>query len=76
MTSHHSIEATHALHHRLPHHTDQDRPDAGPFGVENRATLQINLKGTVNAKASAKVAYRGDVKFSRKGCWPTAWASF
>jgi uncharacterized protein (AIM24 family) len=48
-------------------HTDRDRPDAGPFEVENRATLQINLQGTVYAKAGAMVAYRGDVKFSRKG---------
>lgn len=48
-------------------HADQDRPDAGPSEVENRATLQVNLKGTVCAKAGAKLAYRGDVKFSRKG---------
>ena len=50
----------------LATHTDQDRPDAGPFEVENRATLQVNLQGTVYAKAGAMVAYRGDVKFSRK----------
>ncbi len=47
-------------------HTDQER-DAGPFEVENRATLQVNLQGTVYAKAGAMIAYRGDVKFSRKG---------
>lgn len=51
----------------LATHTDQDRPDAGPFEVENRATLQVNLQGTVFAKAGAMIAYRGDVKFSRKG---------
>jgi uncharacterized protein (AIM24 family) len=50
----------------LATHTDQDRPGAGPFEVENRATLQVNLQGTVFAKAGAMVAYRGDVKFSRK----------
>jgi uncharacterized protein (AIM24 family) len=48
-------------------HADRDRPGAGPFEVENRATLQVNLQGTVYAKAGAMVAYRGDVKFSRKG---------
>ena len=46
-------------------HSDQER-DAGPFEVENRATLQVNLQGTVYAKAGAMIAYRGDVKFSRK----------
>jgi uncharacterized protein (AIM24 family) len=57
----------HSLSSFLTTHADQDRPDAGPFEVENRATLQVNLQGTVYAKAGAMVAYRGDVKFSRKG---------
>jgi hypothetical protein len=29
---------------------DQDRPDAGPFELENRATPQVNLQSTVYAK--------------------------
>lgn len=57
----------HSLSSFLTTHADQDRPDAGPFEVENRATLQVNLQGTVYAKAGAMVACRGDVKFSRKG---------
>jgi uncharacterized protein (AIM24 family) len=57
----------HSISDFITTHADQDRPDAGPFEVENRATLQVNLKGTVYAKAGAMVAYRGDVKFSRKG---------
>jgi uncharacterized protein (AIM24 family) len=57
----------HSLTDFVTTHADQDRPDAGPFEVENRATLQINLQSTVYAKAGAMVAYRGDVKFSRKG---------
>jgi uncharacterized protein (AIM24 family) len=57
----------HAITDFIAAHTDQERPDAGAFEVENRATLQINLRGTVYAKAGAMVAYRGDVKFSRKG---------
>jgi hypothetical protein len=42
-------------------HADQDRPCAGPFEVENRATLQVNLRNTVHAM----VAYRGDMTFLR-----------
>jgi uncharacterized protein (AIM24 family) len=57
----------HSIASFISTHADQDRPGAGPFEVENRATLQINLQGTVYAKAGAMVAYRGDVKFSRKG---------
>lgn len=57
----------HSISDFLSTHADQDRPNAGPFEVENRATLQVNLQGTVYAKAGAMVAYRGDVKFSRKG---------
>jgi uncharacterized protein (AIM24 family) len=57
----------HSIASFISTHADQDRPDAGPFEVENRATLQINLQGTVYAKAGAMVAYRGEVKFSRKG---------
>jgi uncharacterized protein (AIM24 family) len=57
----------HSISDFITTHTDQDRPDAGPFEVENRATLQVNLQGTVYAKAGAMVAYRGDVKFTRKG---------
>ena len=47
-------------------HADQER-NAGVFEIENRSTLQINLSGMVYAKAGAMVAYRGNVKFSRKG---------
>jgi hypothetical protein len=46
----------HSLTDFLITHADHDRPDAGPFAVENRATLQINLQGTVYAKAGAMVA--------------------
>ncbi len=46
-------------------HAEQER-NAGLFEVENRATLQVNLQGVVYAKAGAMVAWRGDVKFSRK----------
>lgn len=56
----------HSISSFITTHADQDRPDAGPFEVENRATLQVNLQGTVYAKAGAMVAYRGDIKFSRK----------
>jgi uncharacterized protein (AIM24 family) len=56
----------HSIADFIAAHADQDR-NAGPFEVENRATLQVNLQGTVYAKAGAMVAYRGDVKFSRKG---------
>lgn len=56
----------HSVSDFIATHADQER-NAGPFEVENRATLQVNLQGTVYAKAGAMVAYRGDVKFSRKG---------
>jgi uncharacterized protein (AIM24 family) len=45
----------HAITDFIAAHTDQERPDAGAFEVENRATLQINLRGTVYAKAGAMV---------------------
>lgn len=57
----------HSISAFLATHADQDRPSAGPFEIENRATLQVNLDGTVYAKAGAMVAYSGAVKFSRKG---------
>jgi uncharacterized protein (AIM24 family) len=57
----------HAISDFIATHTDKENPGAGPFEVENRATLQINLQGTVYAKAGSMVAYRGEVKFSRKG---------
>jgi hypothetical protein len=56
----------HSIADFIATHADQER-NAGPFEVENRATLQINLQGTVYAKSGAMAAYRGDVKFSRKG---------
>jgi uncharacterized protein (AIM24 family) len=56
----------HSIADFIATHTDQER-GGGLFEVENRATLQVNLRGTVYAKAGAMVAYRGDVKFSRKG---------
>jgi uncharacterized protein (AIM24 family) len=46
----------HSISSFITTHADQDRPDAGPFEVENRATLQVNLQGTVYAKAGAMVA--------------------
>jgi uncharacterized protein (AIM24 family) len=61
------MSTSHSLSSFLTTHADQDRPAAGPFEVENRATLQVNLQGTVYAKAGAMVATLGDVKFSRKG---------
>jgi uncharacterized protein (AIM24 family) len=48
--------AMHSLSSFITTHADQDRPGAGPFEVENRATLQVNLQGTVYAKAGAMVA--------------------
>jgi uncharacterized protein (AIM24 family) len=45
----------HAITDFIAAHTDQEHPDAGAFEVENRATLQINLRGTVYAKAGALV---------------------
>jgi uncharacterized protein (AIM24 family) len=57
----------HSIADFIATHTDQDRPHAGPFEVENRATLQVNLQGTVYARAGAMVACRGDVKFTRQG---------
>jgi uncharacterized protein (AIM24 family) len=56
----------HSIAEFVATHADQER-NSGPFEVENLATLQVNLRGTVYAKAGAMVAYRGDVKFSRKG---------
>lgn len=57
----------HSIADFIATHSDQDRPEAGPFEVENRATLQVNLQGTVYARAGAMVACRGDVKFTRQG---------
>jgi hypothetical protein len=56
----------HSIADFIAAHADQER-NAGLFEVENPMTLQVNLRGTVYAKAGAMVAYRGDVKFSRKG---------
>ena len=56
----------HSIADFIATHADKEH-NAGLFEVENRATLQVNLQGTVYAKAGAMVAYRGDVKFSRKG---------
>lgn len=58
--------ASHTLKEFIATHADQER-NAGIFEIENKSTLQINLDGMVYAKAGAMVAYRGDVKFSRKG---------
>jgi uncharacterized protein (AIM24 family) len=55
----------HSVAEFIAKHTDQER-NAGPFEVENRSTLQVNLAGTVYAKAGSMIAYRGGVKFSRK----------
>jgi uncharacterized protein (AIM24 family) len=57
----------HSIADFIATHSDQDRPEAGPFEVENRSTLQVNLQGTVYARAGAMVACRGDVKFTRQG---------
>jgi uncharacterized protein (AIM24 family) len=56
----------HSIADFIAAHADQER-NAGLFEVENPMTLQVNLRGTVYAKAGAMVAYRGDVKFARKG---------
>jgi uncharacterized protein (AIM24 family) len=56
----------HSIADFIATHADKER-NGGLFEVENRATLQVNLQGTVYAKAGAMVAYRGDVRFSRKG---------
>ncbi len=56
----------HSIADFIAQHADQDR-GGGLFEVENRSTLQVNLTGTVYAKAGSMVAYRGGVKFSRKG---------
>jgi uncharacterized protein (AIM24 family) len=57
---------THTLKDFIAAHADQER-DAGTFEIENRSTLQVNLNGKVYAKTGAMIAYRGNVKFSRKG---------
>jgi uncharacterized protein (AIM24 family) len=56
----------HSLKDFIAAHADRER-NAGEFEIENRSTLQINLNGKVYAKAGAMIAYRGNVKFSRKG---------
>jgi uncharacterized protein (AIM24 family) len=56
---------THTIKDFIATHADQER-NAGVFEIENKSTLQINLSGMVYAKAGAMVAYRGNVKFSRK----------
>jgi uncharacterized protein (AIM24 family) len=58
----------HAIADFIAAHADQER-HAGAFEVENRSTLQVNLQGTAYAKAGAMIAYRGDVKFARKGAF-------
>ena len=55
----------HTIKDFIATHADQER-NAGVFEIENKSTLQINLSGMVYAKAGAMVAYRGNVKFSRK----------
>jgi uncharacterized protein (AIM24 family) len=55
----------HSIADFVAQHTDKER-NTGLFEIENRSTLQINLAGTVYAKAGAMIAYRGGVKFSRK----------
>jgi uncharacterized protein (AIM24 family) len=55
----------HSIADFIAQHADQDR-GGGLFEVENRSTLQVNLAGTVYAKAGAMIAYRGGIKFSRK----------
>jgi hypothetical protein len=55
----------HSLSDFITTHADQDRPDAGPFEVENSATPQVNLHGTIYAKARAMEVCRGGVTFSR-----------
>jgi uncharacterized protein (AIM24 family) len=56
---------THTIKDFIATHADQER-SAGVFEIENKSTLQINLSGMVYAKAGAMIAYRGNVKFSRK----------
>ncbi len=57
---------THTIKDFIAAHADQER-NAGLFEIENKSTLQINLRGMVYSKAGAMIAYRGDIKFSRKG---------
>lgn len=56
---------THTIKDFIAAHADQER-NAGLFEIENKSTLQINLRGMVYSKAGAMIAYRGDIKFSRK----------
>lgn len=57
---------SHTLQDFIAAHADRDR-NSGAFEIENRSTLQINLNGKVYAKSGSMVAYRGNVKFARKG---------
>lgn len=58
----------HTIKDFIATHADQER-NAGVFEIENRSTLQINLSGMVYAKAGSMIAYRGNVKFSRKSAF-------
>jgi uncharacterized protein (AIM24 family) len=59
---------THTIKDFIATHADQER-NAGVFEIENKSMLQINLNGMVYAKAGAMIAYRGNVKFSRKSAF-------
>lgn len=59
---------THTIKDFIATHADQER-NAGVFEIENKSTLQINLSGMVYAKAGSMVAYRGNIKFSRKSAF-------
>jgi uncharacterized protein (AIM24 family) len=65
----------HSLQDFVNQHLDQDQ-NTGVFELEDKATLQINLAGLVYAKAGSMIAYRGNVKFSRKGALEDGLTSF
>jgi uncharacterized protein (AIM24 family) len=67
--------ARHSIKEFIQQHLDQDQ-NTGVFELEDKATLQINLNGLVYAKAGAMVAYRGNVRFARKGVLEDGLTSF
>jgi uncharacterized protein (AIM24 family) len=67
--------ARHSIQEFISQHLDQEQ-NTGVFELEDKATLQINLAGLVYAKAGAMIAYRGNVKFSRKGALEDGLTSF
>lgn len=69
------IMARHSVQDFVNQHLDQEQ-NTGVFELEDKGTLQINLAGLVYAKAGSMIAYRGNVKFARKGALDDGLTSF